>query len=35
MREKKVGQVRSQVKIRASADKVWAALLDLEQIKQW
>ena len=35
MAEKKARQVRSQVSIRASADKVWGSLLDLEQIKQW
>ena len=35
MAGRKARQVRSQVSVSASAGKVWAALLDLEQIKQW
>lgn len=35
MTERKPHQVRSQVRIRASAGKVWGALLGLDQIRQW
>ncbi len=35
MAEEKPRPVRSQVRIRASAERVWAALLEPEKIKQW
>ena len=35
MAEKKPHQIRSQVSIRAPADKVWSALVDVEQVRQW
>lgn len=35
MAEKKPNQIRAQVRIRASAERVWAALVEPEQIKQW
>jgi uncharacterized protein YndB with AHSA1/START domain len=35
MPAKKPNQVRAQVKIRASAERVWAALVEPDQIKQW